>query len=91
MALLEAMAASRPIVASRVGGIPEIIEDGVDGYLVEPMDVDNLAERCRQLIKSPEFARKMGEQGRKRVERDFSSTTMADRVALVYKELLVPR
>ena len=63
MALLEAMAASRPIVASRVGGIPEIIEDGVDGYLVEPMDVDNLAERCRQLIESPDVARKMGEQG----------------------------
>ena len=91
MALLEAMAASRPIVASRVGGIPEIIEDGVEGFLVESMDVKNLAERCRQLIESPEFARKMGEQGRKRVERDFSAKAMADRVALVYKELLVPR
>jgi L-malate glycosyltransferase len=91
MALLEAMAASRPIVASRVGGIPEIIEDGVDGYLVEPMDVNNLAERCRQLIEFPEVARKMGEQGRKRVERDFSATAMADRVASVYKELLMSR
>ena len=91
MALLEAMAASRPIVASRVGGIPEIIEDGVDGYLVEPMDVNNLAERCQRLIESPDVARKMGEQGRKRVERDFSATAMADRVASVYKELLMPR
>ncbi|MDN5941963.1 MAG: glycosyltransferase family 4 protein [Nitrospira sp.] len=91
MALLEAMAASLPIVASRVGGIPEIIEDGVDGYLVEPMDVDNLAERCRRLIKSPEVARKMGEQGRKRVEREFSATAMADRVASTYKELLMHR
>lgn len=91
MALLEAMAACRAIVASRVGGVPEIVEDGVEGFLVEPMDVNGLAERCRQLIESPEFARKMGEQGRKRVERDFSATAMADRVALVYKELLVPR
>ena len=91
MALLEAMAACRAIVASRVGGIPEIVEDGFEGFLVEPMDVDGLAERCRQLIEYPEFARKMGEQGRKRVERDFSATAMADRVALVYKELLVPR
>ena len=91
MALLEAMAASRPIVASRVGGIPEIIEDGVEGFLVEPMDVNGLAERCRRLIESPDVARKMGEQGRKRVERDFSATAMADRVASVYKELLVPR
>ena len=91
MALLEAMAASRPIVASRVGGVPEIVEDGFEGFLVEPMDVNGLAERCLQLIDSPELARKMGEQGRKRVERDFSATAMADRVALVYKELLVPR
>jgi len=91
MALLEAMAASRAVVASRVGGIPEIIEDEVEGYLVEPMDVDGLAKRCRQLIESPEISVKMGEQGRKRVERDFSATAMADRVASVYKELLVPR
>lgn len=91
MALLEAMAASRAVVASRVGGIPEIIEEGFEGFLVEPMDVDSLAERCHRLIESPDVARKMGEQARKRVERDFSSTAMADRVALVYKELLMPR
>ena len=91
MALLEAMAASRPIVASRVGGIPEIIEDGVEGYLVEPMDVNNLAERCRRLIESPDVARKMGEQGRKRVDSEFSATAMADRVVSVYKEVLLSR
>ena len=91
MALLEAMAASRAVVASRVGGIPEIIEDEVEGFLVEPMDVDSLAERCRRLIESPDVARRMGEQARKRVERDFSATAMADRVASVYKELLMPR
>jgi glycosyltransferase involved in cell wall biosynthesis len=91
MALLEAMAASRAVVASRVGGIPEIIEDGFEGYLVEPMDTDNLVERCRRLIESPDVARKMGERGRKRVERDFSATAMADRVASVYKELLMSR
>lgn len=91
MALLEAMAASRAVVASRVGGIPEIVEDGFEGFLVEPMDVDSLAERCRRLIESPDVARKMGEQARKRVERDFSATAMADRVASVYKELVMPR
>ena len=65
MALLEAMAASRPIVASRVGGIPEIIEDGVEGFLVESMDVNNLAERCRRLIESPDVARSMSAEGQK--------------------------
>jgi glycosyltransferase involved in cell wall biosynthesis len=91
MALLEAMAASRAVVASRVGGIPEIVEDGFEGFLVEPMDVNSLAGRCRRLIESPEVARKMGEQARTRVERDFSATTMADRVASIYKELVTPQ
>ena len=74
-----------------MGGIPEIIEDGVEGFLVESMDVNNLAERCRRLIESPDVARKMGEQGRKRVESEFSATAMADRVVSVYKELLMSR
>ena len=91
MALLEAMAASRAVVASRVGGIPEIIEDTFEGFLVEPTDVGSLAERCRRLIESPDVARRMGEQARKRVERDFSAAAMADQVASVYKELLMPR
>ena len=91
MALLEAMAASRAVVASRVGGIPEIIEDTFEGFLVEPTDVENLVERCRRLIESPDVARRMGEQARKRVERDFSATAMADRVASVYTELLMSR
>ncbi|MEO7860656.1 MAG: glycosyltransferase [Nitrospirales bacterium] len=91
MALLEAMAASRAVVASRVGGVPEIIEDGIEGFLVEPMDVISLAERCRRLIESPEVSRKMGEQARKRIERDFSATAMADRVVSVYNELSMSR
>lgn len=91
MALLEAMAASRAVVASRVGGIPEIVEDGVEGILVEPMDVNQLAENCRRLIESPATAMKMGEQARKRVVQEFSATAMADRVAGLYKELVMSR
>ncbi|MBX9659761.1 MAG: glycosyltransferase [Nitrospiraceae bacterium] len=91
MALLEAMAASRAVVASRVGGIPEIVEDGVEGILVEPMNVNQLAENCGRLIESPEIAMKMGEQARKRVVQEFSATAMADRVAGLYKELVMSR
>lgn len=91
MALLEAMAASRAVVASRVGGIPEIVEDGVDGILVEPMNSTQLAENCGRLIESPEIAMKMGEQARKRVVQEFSATAMADRVAGLYKELVMSR
>jgi len=88
MALLEAMAAARSVVASRVGGVPEIIEDGSEGFLVEPMDVNGLTEKCLRLIQFPEMAQKMGQMARARVERDFSSENMAHQVALLYKELI---
>ncbi len=91
MALLEAMAASRAVVASRVGGIPEIVEDGVEGMLVEPMNADRLAKHCGRLIESPEIAMAMGEQAREKVVREFSAAAMADRVAGLYKELVVSR
>lgn len=91
MALLEAMAASRPVVASRVGGIPEIITDGTDGCLVEAMDVEGLAGCCRMLIDSPDLARSMGKQARKRVERDFSAVGMADQVVALYRVLMESR
>ena len=88
MALLEAMAASRAVVASRVGGVPEIVEDGNEGFLVESMDVNGLAEKCLRLIQSPELAQKMGQAARARVERNFSAENMAHQVALLYKELV---
>lgn len=91
MALLEAMAVSRAVVASRVGGIPEIVEDGVEGILVEPMDVNQLAESCGRLIESPATAMKMGEQARKRVIQDFSASAMADKVEGLYKQLVMSR
>lgn len=88
MALLEAMAVSRPVVASRVGGIPEIITDGIDGYLVEAMDAEGLVNRCRRLIDSPDLARNMGDQARSRVERDFSAAGMTDQVVALYRGLI---
>jgi len=91
MALLEAMAASRAVVASCVGGIPEIVENGVEGILVEPMDVTQLAESCGRLIESPEIAVRMGEQARRKVVREFSATAMADQVAVLYKGLVGPQ
>ena len=88
MALLEAMAASRAVVASRVGGVPEMMEDEVEGFLVEPMDVNGLTERCLRLIQTPDMARKMGQTAKARVERDFSSENMAHQVAVLYKDLV---
>ncbi len=63
----EAMSCGRAVVASRVGGIPEVVEDGVTGLLVEPGNAEELADAVCRLLKDPETATKMGEAGRRRV------------------------
>ncbi len=71
-ALLEAMASARPAVCTNVGGIGEIVEHGVTGYLVPPRDPQQLAARLVELISNLSAARQMGELGRSRVESKFS-------------------
>ena len=90
MALLEAMGASRAIIASRVGGVPEVLENGAEGILVEPKDVDGIVEGCLRLIRDPTAAERMGQLARRRVERDFSAESMADKVASLYLQLAAP-
>lgn len=70
---LEAGACRRPVVATRVGGIPEVIEDGVNGYLVEPCDIDALTRQVATLIANPPERARMGELGRAQVEQLFTS------------------
>ena len=75
---LEAGACRKPVVATRVGGIPEVVDDGVNGYLVAPGDVDDLARRVQQLLDSPEQRRAMGAAGRLLVEREFTTKTVVE-------------
>jgi len=70
---LEAGACRKPVVATRVGGIPEVVEDGINGYLVPPADVDTLATRVSELIADPMLRARMGEAGRQRVEQNFTT------------------
>lgn len=65
---LEAMASGKPVIASRVGGLQEIVEDGVTGFLVEPRDVRELSEKLELLMDNPALRKTMGEAARKRVE-----------------------
>ena len=69
---LEAGACGKPVVATRVGGIPEIIEDGHNGFLVPPGDVDSLVRHVDDLVQNRERRISMGIAGRKLVERDFT-------------------
>lgn len=72
--LIEAMAAGKPIVSTRVNGIPYIIEDECNGLLVDADDVDGFASKLDRLLDDPGFARKLAEEARNRVFRDLSET-----------------
>jgi glycosyltransferase involved in cell wall biosynthesis len=84
MTLLEAMAAGKPIVATRVGGNPEAIAEGETGLLVPPRDPAALAGAIGALLADPRRAASMGAAGRERVRQEFSLQAMVRRYAAVY-------
>jgi glycosyltransferase involved in cell wall biosynthesis len=88
MALLEGMAAELPVIATRVGSIPALVAQGVEGFLVSPGDVDALADCICRLTQDPALRRRMGRKARERVERDFSQRAMAERVFQIYQSVL---
>jgi len=85
---LEAMAAGLPVVASSVGGIPELIEDGKTGWLVPPADLEALASCLRSVLRNSEQRRIIGGKAQARVRDHFSAAQMADNFARLYDELL---
>jgi glycosyltransferase involved in cell wall biosynthesis len=87
MSVLEAMAAGMPVVTTPVGGIPEAVTDGVEGFLIQPGDIDALRERLQRLLSDSELARRMGEAGRRKVESTFASSIVMPRLERMYVEL----
>jgi glycosyltransferase involved in cell wall biosynthesis len=87
MALLEAMAAGKAVVATPVGEIPRMIDDGRSGLLVRPRDARGLAEAIAGLLKDRQRAMMLGRAARQRVEADFSAERMAVRYMEMYEEI----
>jgi glycosyltransferase involved in cell wall biosynthesis len=88
MVVLEAMALGKPIIGSRIGGIPEQIDDGKTGLLFEMGNVEELSEKMKSLSKSPDVRKRMGAAARKKLEREYSLEAHCAGLMNTYEELL---
>ena len=86
--LLEAMAMEKPVVASRVGGIPDLVKDNVNGLLITPGDVKGLADALKKLLNDKRLANIMGRDGRKRITDKYSADAMVRSISNIYIECL---
>ena len=87
-ALMESMARGVPVISTRVGGVPELVRDGVDGILIQPRDPEQMAIAMLELLDDAEKRLGMGEMGRARIQSDFSVEAMVTRTEALYLELL---
>jgi glycosyltransferase involved in cell wall biosynthesis len=88
VSVIEALAAGRPAVATRVGGVPDVVRDGVDGFLSDVGDASTLADRLAELARDPERRAEMGREGREHVVQRYAVDRLVDDVDRLYRELL---
>jgi glycosyltransferase involved in cell wall biosynthesis len=88
ISMLEAMASGLPVVASRVGGIPEIVTEEENGLLVAPRDVEGLARALIRLLEDPGLCLRMGHNNRKKVRNTFSADHTAEKIVEIYNKIL---
>jgi starch synthase len=85
--VLEALAAGVPVVASRIGGLPESIEDGISGLLVTPDNSGELADAILRLVQDEELQRSMSQAARERAEDAFSWNRVRDDLLSIYEDI----
>jgi len=90
ISVLEAMAASKPVIATAIGGIPEVVVDGQTGLLVPPADPPALAKAIRTVLADPTLARNLATAGRAQLLKGFSAEVMVQRTTQIYHEILSP-
>ena len=88
LTLVEAMLRGKPVICSRIGGLPEIVEDGKTGLLFEPGNAKDLAEKIRYLWDRPELCHQMGEEGQKKALREYSTGKYCERLMQVYHKAI---
>ena len=87
--LLEAMAQGKPVIATKVGGIVDVVDDGETGILVPPGDVVALAEAMITLLEDEDLRIRMGRSGRAKIDTKFSAQTMVSQIKEVYEKLII--
>jgi glycosyltransferase involved in cell wall biosynthesis len=85
--IMEAFASAKPVVASDLGGIPEMVDDGVNGYLFTPGDVDALAGLLERLLGDPRLAEEMGRKGREKAMQLYTAEHHYERVMEIYRDI----
>lgn len=88
IAVIEAMAMKKPVIATKTGGLPDIVLDGKTGFLIPPNDSDRLSQKIVECIGHPSQLNEMGQQGCVRVEKYFSVRSMMKNLTLAYKSLI---
>jgi glycosyltransferase involved in cell wall biosynthesis len=88
VAAIEALAAARPVVATRVGGVPTVVDDGETGFLAPPGDAGTLADRLAELARDPALRERMGRLGAERMHERFSTERMVDEIEALYRRAL---
>ena len=86
--VLEAFAYERPVVATAVGGVPEVVVDGENGWLVPSQDPEKLAAAITKMIRDSESRKRMGKAGRKKVEREFTFDAQTPQLVEIYRKML---
>jgi glycosyltransferase involved in cell wall biosynthesis len=85
--LLEAMVLGKPVIATKVGGIVDVVDDGKTGILVPPNDSNALAGAIVRLLSDDDLRKKMGKAGKEKIDAKFSAQTMVSQIERVYEEL----
>lgn len=88
LSLIEGMSAGKPSVATDTGGIPEVVKDGYNGFLVPPGDAERLADAILKLIYDPELRKTMGDRGREMMEKSFTADIMAEKIEGLYESVV---
>jgi glycosyltransferase involved in cell wall biosynthesis len=88
VAAIEALAAERPVVATRVGGVPAVVEEGESGFLAEPGDTDGLAAALAQLARDPGLRERMGRNGAGRMKELYATERMVEEIETLYRRAL---